>query len=113
MDPATIGVGEGSLVILHCSAPREKMWGLMVRLDGAGVVVRGLDLASVEDWLRQERSGGESLITPTTFFVPMHRVQRIDLEESTGAVESFGDRFEAACGRSARQALLAPGSDNA
>jgi hypothetical protein len=36
----------------------------------------------------------------------MHRVQRIDLDESTAAVASYGDRFAAACGRSAREALL-------
>ena len=81
-------------MILHCGNPREKMWGVIVRLDQAGVVVRGLDLDSVEDWMR-------------TFFVPMHRVQRIDLDESTTVVASYSDRFEAACGRNAREALLA------
>ena len=109
MEPYPAGVGEGSLVILHCGNPREKMWGVIVRLDHAGVVVRGLDLESVEDWMRQEKSDGEAPIAPGTFFVPMHRVQRIDLDESTAVVASYGDRFEAACGRSAREALLAPG----
>lgn len=99
------GVGVDSLVIVHCSNPREKMWGAVVRLDGTGVVVRGLDLESVEDWLRQERAGGESMIAPTTFFLPMHRVVRIDLDESTAVVESYGDRFRAACGRDVREVL--------
>jgi hypothetical protein len=98
-------IGEGALVILHCGNPREKMWGVVTRLDAVGVVLRGLDLASVEDWLRQERSGAESLIGPTTFFVPMRRVLRIDLDESGAAVESYGDRFAAACGRDVREAL--------
>jgi len=98
-------IGEGALVILHCGNPREKMWGVVTRLDAVGVVLRGFDLASVEDWLRQERSGAESLIGPTTFFVPMNRVLRIDLEESGPAVESYGDRYAAACGRDVREAL--------
>lgn len=98
-------IGEGALVILHCGNPREKMWGVVTRLDAVGVVLRGLDLASVEDWLRQERSGAESLIGPTTFFVPLNRVLRIDLEESGPAVESYGDRYAAACGRDVREAL--------
>lgn len=98
-------ISEGALVILHCGNPREKMWGAVTRLDAVGVVLRGLDLASVEDWLRQERSGAESLLGPTTFFVPMHRVLRIDLDESGHAVESYGDRFAAACGRDVREAL--------
>ena len=105
-------IGEGALVIIHCANPREKMWGAVTRLDAVGVVLRGLDLESVEDWLRQERAGAESLIGPTTFFVPMHRVLRIDLDETGPAVESYGDRFLAACGRDVREALQErPGND--
>ena len=52
------GVDNGSLVVIHCANPREKMWGVLQRLDKAGVVIRGLDLESVEDWLRQEKAGG-------------------------------------------------------
>lgn len=100
------GIDIGSLVIVNCGNPREKMWGSVVRLDTSGVVIRGLEIESVDDWLRQERSGGEALIGPSTFFVPMNRVIRIDLDESRGAVESFADRFRAACGRDVRDALL-------
>ena len=88
------GIEVGSLVILHCGNPREKMWGLLVRLDGVGVAVRGLDLDSVEDWLRQERVDGERMIGPTTFFLPMSRVLRIDLDESTTVIDSYGDRYQ-------------------
>ncbi len=107
-DPAA-DLAAGSLVVVHCGAPREKVWGIVLRLDAVGVVVRGLDLESVEDWLRQERSGAERLIAPTTFFLPMHRVQRIDLDECTPAAAGFAERFEAGCGRDAREALLAGG----
>jgi hypothetical protein len=99
------GVHSGSVVIVHCGNPREKMWGVVVRLDSAGVVIRGLDLDSVEDWLRQERLGDDPQMGPTTFFVPMHRVLRIDLDESAGAVEGYADRYEAACGRDVRESL--------
>ena len=100
------GIGTGSLVVVICGNPREKMWGAVVQLDTSGVVVRGLDLESVDDWVRQERSGGEGLIGPSTFFIPMHRVVRIDLDESRAAVESLEDRFRAACGRDVRDALF-------
>jgi len=96
----------GSLVVVHCANPREKHWGLLLEIDGLGVVLRGLDLASVEDWLAQERSEGEPLITPSTFFVPTHRVQRIDLDESGPVVTGYGDRFRRECGRDVREALL-------
>ncbi len=107
------GVEVGSLVILHCGNPREKMWGVLQRLDAVGAVIRGLDLDSVEDWLHQERAGGDRLIGPSTFFVPMARVVRIDLDESSAAVESYADRYRASCGRDVRDALLDGGGNDA
>ena len=88
------GICENSLVIVHCGNPREKMWGVVVRLD------------AVEDWIRQERAGSDKLIGPTTFFVPMHRVLRIDLDDDTPVVESYHNRFATASGRDALEALL-------
>ena len=98
----------GSLVIVHCTNPREKMWGQLLRLDATGVVIRGMDLDSVEDWLRQERSGGPTLIGPSTFFIPCHRLVRVDLDESSEVIASYGDRYRQACGRPVEEALEAP-----
>ena len=99
-------VEAGSLVVVCCTAPREKLWGVVLRIDQLGVVVRGLDLNSVEDWLRQELAGAEALIGPSTVFVPMHRVERIYLDESSGAAEGIGDRYRRATGADVRDALL-------
>lgn len=99
-------VDSGELVILNCAAPREKMWGILLRLDEVGAVVRGLELGAVEDWIRQHLSGAEPLLGPSTFFVPMHRVVRIDLDESSGAAEGYGDRYAAAGGGDIRLALM-------
>jgi non-ribosomal peptide synthetase component F len=99
-------IDAGALVIVHCREPKEKMWGVLLRLDAIGVVVRGLDLASVEDWLRQERAGDPALIGPSTVFLPTHRILRVDLDETGAAVQSCADRFAEACGRDAREALL-------
>ena len=98
-------IEDGSLVVVHCANPREKHWGLLIRMDGLGVVLRGLDLESVEDWLAQERGGGDPLIAPSTFFVPTHRVIRLDLDESGPVVAGYGDRFTRECGRDVRMAL--------
>ena len=97
--------GPGSLVIVHCTNPREKMWGVLIKLDTTGAVVRGMDLATVEDWLRQERTDSPALIGPSTFFVPAHRVVRIDLEERGGPVASYEDRYRAGGGGDVRSAL--------
>lgn len=102
------GIEVGSLVVVHCTNPKEKLWGVLLRLDEVGVQVRGLDLASVEDWLRQERSDAPPLIAPATCFLPSHRLLRIDLDESSEVVEGYGDRYASASGRDVRQALLGP-----
>jgi len=100
-------IDEGALVVVHCRAPKEKIWGLLLRLDTAGVTVRGFDINSVEDWLRQEIRGAEPVIGPSTVFLPTHRLERISLDESTGAVRSVADRFREACGRDVCEALVA------
>jgi hypothetical protein len=99
------GINPGSIVVVNCGNPREKMWGCVIRLDMSGVVIRGLDLESVEDWLRQESFGGDGALVPSTFFLPMHRVLRIDLDESAGPVESFADRFRSMSGRDVHDVL--------
>ncbi len=95
----------GNVVIVHCRDPKEKLWGLLQRLDGVGVALRGLDLGAVEDWLRQEAAGREQLLTPSTFFIPMHRVQRIDLDEPVGPVPAFAERYRDASGVDVREVL--------
>ncbi len=100
----------GALVVVCCVQPKEKLWGVVLRLDELGVVVRGLDLNSVEDWIRQETAGAEPLIGPSTVFVPMHRVERIFLDESSGAAEGIGDRFRRVTGGDVRDLLLGEGA---
>ena len=98
-------IGEGSVVVVHCREPREKLWGMLLRLDGVGVVLRGLDLGSVEDWLRQEARGEEKVMGPSTFFLPMHRVSRMDLDEDQGPIQALERRFAEYCGRPLIEAL--------
>jgi hypothetical protein len=96
----------GSLVILNCVSPKEKLWGVLIRIDSVGIVIRGLELSSVEDWLQQEKQQTEPLIGPSTQLIPMHRVERVYLDESTPVITSYGDRYAAECGANACQALL-------
>jgi hypothetical protein len=96
----------GAIVVVDCMNPKEKLWGVLIRLDAIGAVVRGLDLNSVEDWLRQEKSDGPSYIGPSTVFIPVHRLQRVYLDESRPGVPSFADRYVEACGREASEVLL-------
>jgi len=106
----SLAIDAGALVVVHCSNPKEKLWGMLLRLDTVGLQLRGLDLNSVEDWLRQELAGGDALIVPSTLFIPSTRLERVYLDQSAGPVQSFGDRYRAACGRDVREAL-AEGSE--
>lgn len=98
-------LAQGAPVVLYLHNPKEKVWGLLLSLDPAGVVLRGLDLAVFEDWMRQEARREESLIMPTTLFYPMHRVERLERDETCGPLPGYVDRFALEVGRSVRQAL--------
>lgn len=94
------------LVVVHCRNPRQRLWGVLLRLDAVGVMLRGLDINSVEDWLRQEIAGAERLVGPSTVLIPTHRIEQVTLDEASGGAPGIGQRLEAACGSNARDLLL-------
>jgi hypothetical protein len=108
----TVGVNE--LVVVHCANPKERLWGVVLKMDSLGLVVRGLALESAEDWLSQHAYGSEREVEvgPSTVFLPIHRIERVYLDESTGPVESLGERFADATGRDARDELVGEGTDS-
>ena len=59
---------EGTPVVLYLQSPKEKIWGLLLSLGPAGIVIRGIDLAAFDDWMRQEARGDELLLGLTTLF---------------------------------------------
>ena len=83
----------GALVILHLVTPTEKFWGVLLRLAGEGITVRGINLSSFGDWARGI-ARGEPTLDLATMFVPLFRVERMFLDEQVGEVESYGQRFE-------------------
>jgi len=87
-----------SIVIVSLVSPKEKIWGQLIALDAAGVTVRGMDLGSFDDFIRQVRSGEESTVGLAFVFYPMHRVERIALDEPSGAIPSLADRFREKAG---------------
>ena len=93
-------LAEGSTIVVYLQGPKEKVWGVLVSLTPAGVVLRGIDLATFDDWMRQEARGEEELIGLTTVFYPMHRVVRMERDETVGPLTSYADRFAREVGRS-------------
>jgi hypothetical protein len=96
----------GSLVLVSCAAPREKFWGVLIGLTPVGATIRGVPLEAFEDWLRQYATGGPTMIGAVTIFLPAHRLERIELDESSGPVEGLADRFRRVAQRDAREELL-------
>jgi hypothetical protein len=91
---------EGSTIVVYLQGPKEKVWGVLVSLTASGVVLRGIDLATFDDWMRQEARGDEELIGLTTVFYPMHRVVRLERDETVGPLTSYADRFAREVGKS-------------
>ena len=99
-----LGLGPGAPVLVYLQSPREKVFGILVSLLPAGVVVRGIDLAAFEDWMRQEARGDEPGLGLVTLFYPMGRLERLERDETAGGLESLADRFQRTTGRSVLEA---------
>ena len=102
----------GAPVVLYLHSPREKIFGLLLSLEPAGVAVRGLDLESLEDWMQQEARGDAPGLSLLSVFYPMGRVERVERDETVGDLEAFSDRYERLTGRSLVEAvgLRSPGT---
>lgn len=101
--PATSLFARGALVLVTLNSPREKFWGAILELTTAGLGVRGIDLNSFDDFARLVREGEP--ISASAVFFPMHRVERIELDVSSGGIPSLGERFAAKSGRAAASVL--------
>jgi hypothetical protein len=86
-----------SAVVVNLQSPREKIWGILLSIRASGVTVRGIDLSSFEDWTRAV-ARGESTMGLSTMFLPMHRVEKILLDERVGEIPSLAENFESLVG---------------
>ena len=94
----------GSLVIVHLAQPTEKLWGVLLRLAPEGITVRAINVSSFDDWARAV-ARREMTLDLQTMFVPLFRVERIFLDEPSGAIKSYAQRFEDIVGMSVNQYL--------
>jgi regulatory Fis family protein len=89
-----------SIVIVSLHSPKEKVWGELLVINPSGVTLRGIDLNSFDHFIRQmNEPDGERMGFPTIFF-PMHRVERIALDEPSGSIPSMNELFARKLGRS-------------
>jgi hypothetical protein len=105
-----LGLAEGDAVIVYLQGPKEKVWGLLLSLQTAGIVLRCIELSAFDDWMRQEARGDEPYLGLTTLFYPMGRVERMEKDESLGPVSSYTARFAREVGRTVQATLGLPGA---
>jgi hypothetical protein len=88
-----------SIIIVSLHTPKEKLWGELLAITPSGITVRGIDLNSFDHFVRQINTpDGERVGLPTVFF-PMNRVERISLDEPSGAIPSMDELFARKVGR--------------
>lgn len=85
-------------VILILHNPREKIWGVLEEITGAGVFVRGLDLNAFEDFI-QAILNDEDFIGLSDQFIPLWRVERIARDETSSGISSLEEQFEQRVGK--------------
>jgi hypothetical protein len=90
------GFDEGSRVLLTLHSPRQKFFGVLLRLAVAGVEVRAVPLDGLEDLARQIRAGEHASVS--TLFFPMHRMERMELDAADGELPSLAESFAAQSG---------------
>jgi hypothetical protein len=101
------GFDEGSFVLVTLDSPRQKFFGLLLRLTAAGVELRCVALESLDDLARQIRAGEAA--SASTMFFPMHRVERMEIDEASGELPSLSQDFTAKAGRTAEDVFGADG----
>lgn len=89
-----------SIVIISLHSPKEKVWGTVLDINPSGVTIRGIDLNSFDHFINEiNQLDAERVGLPTVFF-PMHRVERISLDEPSGSIPSMAEIFQRKIGRS-------------
>jgi hypothetical protein len=93
------------IVIVSLASPKEKVWGQLLQLDPKGVTLRGIELDSFDDFVRQIVGREDCTVGMTQVFYPMHRVERVALDESSGSIPSLSERFHSLVGLSIQEYL--------
>lgn len=87
-----------SAVLVNLQNPREKVWGILLAIQASGITVRGIDLDSFNDWSRSA-GRGDTEMGLSTMFLPIHRVERVNEDETVGSMRALSEIFEERVGQ--------------
>ena len=71
------GLPRNAIVIVNLVNPKEKFWGVLLSVSAAGLTLRGINLDSFEDWVRQIVARDETSIDLVTMFFPLFRLEKM------------------------------------
>jgi hypothetical protein len=94
-----------NIVIISLISPKEKLWGQLLLLESKGITVRGIALEVFDDFIRQVIKQEETAVGLNTVFFPMHRVERVIVDEPSGSIPSLSQRFHAKAGMTIQEYL--------
>lgn len=106
-EEVTSEIRTGALVVVTLREPREKCWGILDGVTGAGVYLRGLDLQAFEDTMRAARAG-EAIFGIGEIFFPLWRVERIAGDTPSGTIPSLAEQFAHRTGFAAQELFRSP-----
>ena len=89
----TEGLQPNAIILLNLVNPKEKFWGVLRSITPVGVTLRGINIDSFEDWVRQLARDEDQTLGLVTMFVPLFRVERIFVDEPVGPIRSYSDVF--------------------
>ena len=99
----------GALVLVTLQSPREKFFGSVLSLAPFGLVFCGIPLDSIDDFIAQLRDGER--VRPATLFFPMHRIERLEIDQRSGELPTISERFQNKSGISARDVFREEAAD--
>jgi len=94
----------GVMVLVTLGNPREKFWGAILSLNPEGLSLCGVELASFDDLVSLIKDGEP--FSPGVVFVPMHRVERMELDLPDGSIPSLSQRFASKTGLDPASVLI-------
>ena len=94
----------GIMVLVTLGNPREKFWGAILSLTPEGLSLCGVELASFDDLISLVKDGEP--FSPGVVFVPMHRVERMELDLPDGSIPSLSERFASKTGLNPAAVLI-------
>jgi hypothetical protein len=86
----------GIMVLVTLGNPREKFWGAILSLTPEGLSLCGVELASFDDLISLVKEGEP--FSPGVVFLPMHRLERMELDLPDGSIPSLSQRFTSKTG---------------